>query len=367
MRHILDLIARSRNTQLGAYVRIPVFKNYRDYYPWPVHHDATIRAGADINQTLVQAAQNMWLLSKASFTANPLSIQVITNLPSYPQLTDLSIAGVDPEEHIWNIAPISLKKLKWEVPIAWYCKTPWDAATFLVKVVESTCPDLQSLDISFSYTLPRQSPTITNIINQYRGRQASSAPKLMNLRHFGFKFQDSSPAGQIALEAGFHDFVARHSQSLKSVSIPTSYEAMTREALDFILGVCVSLPHLTELILSHVTKFDLDQLEGLALDGRKKISGLQFITELTSTLASPRYEIGRLSVGNIGVPFSSDVGKFFASWKSLKFLQAGDNDGSFSLYVDEGLDFKSYTAVGTLSFLPMLSHFRDGDILTRYL
>jgi hypothetical protein len=137
--------------------------------------------------------------------------------------------------------------------------------------------------------------------------------------------------------------------------------------LDFILGVCVSLPHLTELILSHVTEFDLDQLEGLALDGRKKISGLQFITELTSTVASPRYEIGRLSVGNIGVPFSSDVGKFFASWKSLKFLQAGDNDGSFGLYVDEDLDFRSYTAVGTLSSLPMLSHFRDGDILTRYL
>ena len=67
------------------------------------------------------------------------------------------------------------------------------------------------------------------------------------------------------------------------------------------------------------------------------------------------------------MPVFLSVGKFFASWKSLKFLQAGDNDGSFGLYVDEGLDFGSYTAVGTLSSLPMLSHFRDGDILTRYL
>jgi hypothetical protein len=312
----------------------------------------------------------MRLLSKASFTANPLSIQVIANLPSYSRLTNLSITRVDPEEHIWNIAPISLKKLKWEVPTAWYCKPPWAAAAFLIKVVESTCPDLQSLDISFSYA-QRRSPTIpavsTDIINQYRGRKASSVPKLTNLRHFGFRFQDSFPGGQIVLEAEFYDFVARHSQSLNSVSIPTSCEAMTREALDFILEVCASLPHLTELILSDITEFNLDLLEDLATDGRKKIRGLQFITELTSTLASPRYKIERLSVGNIGVPFSSDIGKLFASWKSLKFLRAGDNAGSFSLFADEALDFKSYTPVGTLSSPPTLSLFRDGVILTRYL
>jgi hypothetical protein len=42
---------------------------------------------------------------------------------------------------------------------------------------------------------------------------------------------------------------------------------MTRETSDFILGVCISLPHLTELILSHLTEFDQDGFEDLAWSG----------------------------------------------------------------------------------------------------
>jgi hypothetical protein len=115
------------------------------------HHDATIPTEEKILQTLVHAAQNIRLLSKASFTANPLSIQVIVNLPLYSQLTNLSITRVKPEEHIWNVAPSSLKKLKWDILATWYPirHNPWDTAMFLIQVAEVTSPDLQSLDISF--------------------------------------------------------------------------------------------------------------------------------------------------------------------------------------------------------------------------
>jgi hypothetical protein len=108
---------------------------------------------------------------------------------------------------------------------------------------------------------------------------------------------------------------------MTSVSILTSHGAMTRETLDFILRVCVSLPHLTELVLTQLTKlthFDRNQFEDLAGSGitvgdgrrRNRISGLQFITELTSTLASPKYEIERLSVENIEVLFRLILGSY---------------------------------------------------------
>jgi hypothetical protein len=67
------------------------------------------------------------------------------------------------------------------------------------------------------------------------------------------------------------------------------------------------------------------------------MSGLQFITELTATLFSPKFEIERLCVGNNEVSFSPDVGKALASLKSLKFFRAGDKDRSLSLSVEEDL------------------------------
>jgi hypothetical protein len=298
-----------------------------------------------VPELLAKAAQNMKFLSKASFTSNPLSIQVITNLPSYSQLTTLSITGVKPEEHVWDIAPTSLKKLKWEVASGWdeRDRNPWDIANLVIKVAEATCPDLESLEISFcdmyGFRAPALPAVSTDIFSRYQEIQISSTPKLTRLRHFSFKYEDASAEQQAAVEASFLELVTRYSKTLKSVSIPHRYGSMTRETLDFILKVCASLPNLAELIL-------YEKKIGIGQGGRH--IGVQFIRELTSTLASPKFEIERLSIGGIEVPFSPNIGKMFASLKSLKFLRVGDRDGSDGPYNHDGrLDFGSYGPVST--------------------
>jgi hypothetical protein len=120
---------------------------------------------------------------------------------------------------------------------------------------------------------------------------------------------------------------------LNSISLPISYYSRKREDLDFILEVCASLPHLKELSL----------VETRCLHEGQEIGALEFLSELTSALASPNFEIERLSIENIKVPYSPEVGKLFASLKSLKFLKVGDVDGGAEDKEGEGmLDFEVY-------------------------
>jgi hypothetical protein len=120
---------------------------------------------------------------------------------------------------------------------------------------------------------------------------------------------------------------------LNSISLPISYCSRTREDLDFILEVCASLPHLKELSL----------VETRCRHEGQEISALEFLAELTSALASPNFEIERLSINNIKVPYSPEVEKLFASLKSLKFLKVGDVDGGAEDKEGEGtLDFEAY-------------------------
>jgi hypothetical protein len=96
-------------------------------------------------------------------------------------------------------------------------------------------------------------------------------------------------------------------------SIPYLFPSATTHEqerdLDFILEVCASLPHLKELSLVETRRLHEGQETG----------ALEFPTELTSVLASPNFEIERLSIDNIKVLYSPEVGKLFASLKSLKF------------------------------------------------
>jgi hypothetical protein len=83
-------------------------------------------------------------------------------------------------------------------------------------------------------------------------------------------------------------------------------------------------------------------------EGDQGITGLEFLMELTSALASPTREIERLSITNIKEHYSPDIGRLFASWKSLNFLRLGDADMSTGPYANHGkLDFTSYQPVST--------------------
>jgi hypothetical protein len=291
-------------------------------------------------ETLTKVAQNMRFLTKASLTANPLAWEIVTHLPSYTQLTDLTIQGCRPKEYIWPRARTALKKLHWNISSQFEKESLPQTANFVINVAESTCPDLESLDISFGvgdFPAHVASPNI----DQYQGIQRFDSPKLTRLRHFGLTYLCADISDQAELKALTLSFAALYSQSLNSISLPLGHNSPTREDLDFILEVCASLPHLKELSL----------VETRCRHEGQEMGALEFLTKLTSTLAGPNFEIERLSIDNIKVPYSSEVGKLFASLKSLKFLRVGDVDCGAENKDGEGtLDFESYRPASSLSF-----------------
>lgn len=144
-------------------------------------------------------------------------------------------------------------------------------------------------------------------------------------------------------EASFLNFVARHGETLTSLSIPIGYGPLNRRTLDFVLKAIASAPKLKYLTLVQI----------FPGHGGRRENALQFLTELTTALASPKYEIERYDIGDIGLPFSPSVGKLFAACKSLKFLRLGDCDNTSGPYGYDGrLDFIAY---GSVSQLPPLS------------
>jgi hypothetical protein len=93
-----------RNPDLGAHVR--TFKNF---HPRGIEYvlDATMRRGLAKPEMLMKVAQNMKCLIKASFTENPLAIEVVTNLRPIPgsqnsplqELTQKNTSGVPLSRH----------------------------------------------------------------------------------------------------------------------------------------------------------------------------------------------------------------------------------------------------------------------------
>ena len=289
----------------------------------------------DDSQIIICAAQNMKYLSKASFTPNPLTADIIANLQLYPQLVDLHIYGLAPRQHIWSNAPTSLTSLKWEIPAGWDREDPWDRAQFLVSVVEATCPGLESLDISLRHIRherPMLSAARPERAQLYCDVQPTATAKLTQLRHFGFSYQYS----KIPIEEAFLSFVERHRQSLRSISIPVSYGPYTRGKLDFVLKACQLLPDLKELSL----------VETMSGGSSQDITVLDFFRELTTVLANPKVSIERFSVGNMGTSFSQSIGNLFGTWTSLKSLRMGDKDNKDSRWGNDGRpDFHGYKNV----------------------
>ena len=318
-----------RNPKLGALVRS--IKNH-GMSSFEECKDATLD---DDSQMVVRAAQNITCLSKASFAPNPLAAYIIANLQLYPQLVDLHVYGLKPQEHIWSNSPVSLTTLKWEVPTGRGRQNAWDRAQFLVDVVEATCPHLESLDISFVDSRG-ESPTLSATPQErtqlYRDLQATTTTRLTHLRHFGFSYRSSDSP----IEEAFLNFVERHRESLRSISIPTSFRSYKRERLDFVLKVCLLLPALNELTLE----------ETMTGSSGEDITSLHFFQELTTALASPKFSIECFSVGDVGTSFSPALGMLFRAWTSLKYLRVGDKDIKDSCWDNDGSpDFIGYKVV----------------------
>lgn len=309
----------SRNPQLGSLVR--VFKNYNNQ-PAGKCGDGTTDDALD-SELLIRAAKIMTQLSKALLTPNQVAAYIIANLPSYPQLVDLNVYGFRPEEHIWRKSPVALRKLTWTASTGGWGASwvdPWNSIGLLVNVVEATCPNLESLDISFSDRTRRQEvPEIPTVaperVQQYVQARSNDTSVLLNLQHIGLRYG-------INEEADKHDkmlegLVERYSHSLTSVSIPIGHGPWTRRRLEHILKMCQHLPGLKSLSLANSNHTN-------GLPGN--LSSQEFLHELTTVLASPRFEIERLSIISIDCSFSKEIGTLFQSMKSLKYLCIGDGD-----------------------------------------
>jgi hypothetical protein len=305
---------------------------------------------------LIGAAQNMKYLSEASLSSNSLAAHIVANLPSYPLLAKLEIYGLKPEEHIWSMDPTSLTSLIWQLPQVWTSRrfggrqiintpNPWDSAAFLLSVVETTCPDLESLDISYKdmscfIVLPSALPEVSAArVEQYCKVQTAGTRHLERLQHFRFPYSHGSVEQQGTIENEFTGIIGRYGDSLSSITIPILRGSWNQNTLDFILKICGLLPRLKSLTLENKA------MEG---NGENSITSLDFFRTLTTDAATSNIE--RFSIMNMHSPFSPAMGQLFCSWKKLKFLQIGDEDNSDGPYADDGrLDHYRYPAVSNSS------------------
>jgi len=233
-----------RNPNLGSFVRN--FTNCRSWHGYYLK-DATDSSDPE---TLIKAARNLTRLTKASFTKNPLATTVVASLPTYSHLSHLKIEGFSPKEYIWSNHPTSLTTLEWNMLIS-LDESPLSNVNFLLSVVESTCPDLTSLDIVSSKDWGHASKmAISERVQQYLNTTVPAVAKI-RLNHFGVQL----PSGVYRdepkeIERSFLETIERHRHLLKSVVIPIPQWSWTREGLDFILKVCRLLPNLSALSLS---------------------------------------------------------------------------------------------------------------------
>jgi len=215
--------------------------------------DATLSSNTDETEMLIGAARNLKGLTEAFLVMSPLAATIIDALPNYSQLSTLKIEGVSPEDHIWTKEPTSLTALDWKMasPID-DSVGPLTPANILLNAVESTCPNLKSLDITMSGNsgsgseIPAVEP---GRVQQYIETGTPTVP-MMKLQHFGLEFGERFHQGSSNPEGRFLEIIERHRHTLNSVVIPLSQGPWTRGKLDFILKVCKLLPNLRALSLS---------------------------------------------------------------------------------------------------------------------
>ncbi|PVH85141.1 hypothetical protein DL98DRAFT_568377 [Cadophora sp. DSE1049] len=316
----------AENPKLGTQVR--TFVN--DTYPYAGGRDVTQRAETD-NTLLVDAAKNMKGLCKASFSTNPLAIHMITNLPSYPQLSHLRLDGFMPSKHIWENATTPLKTLKWNIaiPRGTEGSASLAEARFLLRVLEETCPDLEVLDLSLGDPYSRSVPntdlaTAPGVIDAYNALPEITEAKLTHLCHFGFSTRGAGgDVPEEEIKVFILEVVGRYGHSLRSITIPGGGHGWTRGGLDFVLKVCALVPDLRELNLS----------KGYLGSG-SELTAHEAFHELTTSPATAKME--RFSTMDIQGHFSREIGQLFKNWMNLKFLQLGDEDNSGGPFGDDG-------------------------------
>ena len=300
---------------------------------------------------IIAAARNMTNLRAAILIPSPFSAHIIANLQAYPYLADLEIDGLDPEKHIWSNQPTSLRNLKWKIGTNRDIGS-WIATQFLIKVVETTCPYLASLEINTSSTFRDSDSYPLNLQTtapeiRYEYDQLSNRP-LKFLHHFGYLHQYGQTSANL-IHSGCLDVTSRHSSSLKSVaiSVQESHQqfgtsssdttSWSKEALDYVLRTCDMLPGLKQL--------RINCLEGVFTEG---ISAIEFFHALTENNIIRNVE--NLSISDIHTHFSPDIGRILHSWPNLKILRLGDADNQNGPFEDDGrLDFEAYAPVSASS------------------
>ncbi|KAI6711316.1 hypothetical protein JHW43_006146 [Diplocarpon mali] len=324
----------AKNPMLGAHVRS--FSNYNNRLGDV--KDVTQSEQTD-RSLLTRAAENMRFLSKASFTANPLAFQVIMKLPSYPQLYDLILDGIAPDYCIWRNAPTSIRNIKWKIPSPGYgsvAKSLWDSPKFIFRVIEATCSDLETLDISFcgSDYIEGMDTVTPSIIEEYQALPENTGVKIARLRHFGYTWNIWPPyVKDDSAETSFIlSFIAKHGKSLQSLRIPVNMFSWNNDTLNFTLKVCSLVPELRELTLSYVKH---------RCTSTADMTSMEFFHALTTSPATARIE--RFSTQDIHHCFSKEIGQAFRSWKNLKFLRVGDEDNLGGAFGNDGrLQFDNY-------------------------
>ncbi|KAL2071866.1 hypothetical protein VTL71DRAFT_13101 [Oculimacula yallundae] len=313
----------AENLKLGALV-----KSFYDHEePYGMYREpAYVTPDIDL---MLDAAKNMTRLSAASLATEHLSDWIIMNLPSFDSLSNLKVDGFVPSKLIWRNLPTSLKSLQWSIgDLNRDQVLAVDAvveASFLLKVVEETCPHLESFDISFTRESKNFPTKISpEIIKEYSTLPPTTYAKLTRLRHFGFNHIPYREEQQESLARAFVlDIVRRYSQTLTSIAIPGSSFAWTRSQLDFVLEVCAEIPSLLELKLSPDPG-----------DHGTKLTPSVALRELITSPATAKME--KFSTRCIEGPFSAELGQLFSPWKNLRFLHVGDEDIAGGPYGDDG-------------------------------
>ena len=307
------------------------------------------RTGINEN-ILLGAAQTMTRLSKAVFNFNPLAIQVVTTLPSYSELIDLSLDGFIASKHIWKNEKTSLRKLHWKKSATQYTyyvdKLPglFAELRFLLKVVEATCSDLEvfNIELANTNTIPPERDTVVppELVAEYNALPDQEEARLSKLRHFGFTvdivhFQN----GNEEIRTFILDVVGQYGHCLESITIPGGVQGWTREGTDFILKVCSLVPNLRVLKLVG---------NDLGFGWGSELGSLEALRELTTSPSTAKME--KFSIANIAGHFSKEMGEVFKAWKNLKFLQVGDEDISGGPFGDDGRpQFDEYRPVSVIS------------------
>lgn len=286
----------------------------------------------------VEAAKNMNLLTKAYLTPNPISAHILANLGSYPQLEHLETEELKLEDYIWSSSSTTaLTSLKWTILFDWRDKRPaFKHASFLLKVAETTCPNLQSLDVVLKEnrdygTAPSLSTDDPPRAESYDSLNMGERNPLKDLRHFGFHYEYENALVEWELLLGA---VERYKGSLKSVSTPIN--SHDRQTLDFLLKVAELLPGLKSFTITGNQGAFCPEMETV-------MTGHKFFDGLTQGFVERGVELENFEVWNMQECFGEKMGILFRRWKGLKVVRLGDNNDEDGEFGDDGrLDFFKY-------------------------